>query len=235
MERRKRYPVIDGMKLCSKCNTTKTVSEFRKSKNSKGESSYRGHCKQCQISYYEKRRRAEGVKPNKWYPVIDGSKQCTICNKVKPVDQFGKHSRNISGLRANCKECTLEKSLQWRRAKGMVPNTFVAHPIIDGIKKCHVCLEDLPVDNFYVNKKGYMKHSCKKCNLALQRPYREKYYKRDSEELTDEYLRMVLNANSVKYGRPQIHKKDIPQEVFDVLRNKLNLQRELRQLKSLNQ
>jgi len=224
-----KYPAIDGMKICSKCNTTKTVSEFRKSKNSKGESDYRGHCKQCQISYYEKRRRAQGVKPNKWYPVIDGSKQCTLCNKVKPVDQFGKMTRNISGLRPHCRECGLEKSLQWRRAKGMVPNTFVAHPVIDGMKKCYMCLEDLPLDRFYVDNKGYITHSCRTCDCNREKPYRQKCYKRDSEQLTDGYIGMVLR----KYVN--LHLKDMPQELIDITRKKIKLQRELRQLKSLNQ
>jgi hypothetical protein len=230
MERRKRYPIIDGMKLCSKCNTVKPITEYSPAKNTKGEPIYRCHCKDCMREYYLNMRRAKGVQLNKWYPVIDGCKQCTRCNQIKPINQFGKMTRNISGLRAACKECDLERALIYRRAQGRVPNTFVAHPVIDGIKKCHMCLEDLSVDKFQVNKKGYMKHSCKKCNLVLQKPQRHRYYKRDSEELNDRYLTMVLSANN-KNGM-HIHKKDIPQEVFNILRTKIKLERELKQLKN---
>lgn len=220
---KKYYPVIDGMKLCGKCNVTKPISEY---------SNNRCHCKDCMRVYYTKQRRAKGVQLNKWYPVIDGCKQCTRCNQIKLVVEFGKMSRNLSGLRPHCSACDLEKGLQWRRAKGMVPKTFIAHPIIDGLKQCYICNENLSVEQFSVNSKGHMGHSCKACNRKKDRPYRIKYYKRDSEGLTDEYLRMVLNANAARYDRIHIHKKDIPQELFDMLRNKIKLQRELKQLKN---
>jgi hypothetical protein len=134
-------------------------------------------------------------------------------------------TRNISGIRAHCIQCDLERCLAIRRAQGKVPNTFIDHPVIDGIKKCYMCLKDLSVDNFYVNKKGYMKHSCKKCNLELQRPHRDKYYKRDSEQLTDGYIGMVLRKHV------NLHLKDMPKELIDITRKKIKLQRELKQLK----
>lgn len=218
---KKYYPVIDGMKLCSKCNVTKPISEY---------SNNRCHCKECMIVYYTKQRRARGVQFNKWYPVIDGCKQCTRCNQIKPVVEFGTMSRNLSGLRPHCSACDLEKSLQWRRAKGMVPNTFIAHPIIDGLKQCYVCNENLAVNKFLVNKKGYTTHSCRTCTLKKERPLHHKYYKRSSEQLTDGYLTMVLSSRS-KNGT-YIRKEDIPQNLFNMLRTKLKLQRELRQLKN---
>jgi hypothetical protein len=225
MERRKRYPVIDGMKLCSKCNTVKPITEYSPAKNAKGESIYRYHCKECMRVYYTNSRRSKGVQASKHYPIIDGHKECTRCSQVKPVIEFRKMTRNISGIRSHCIQCDLERTLAYRRAKGKLPNTFVAHPVVDGVKKCHVCLKNLSVDNFYVNKKGYMKHSCKKCNIELQRPYRNQYYKRDSEQLTDGYIGMVLRKHV------NLHLKDIPKDLIDITRKKIKLQRELKQLK----
>ena len=227
--RKLKNPVIDGHKKCGVCHTVKPVDAFSMKKSLHGELFHISKCKECICVYSTKLKRSLGVQPKKLYPIIDGCKQCTLCDKVKPVDQFGKMTRNISGLRAACKECELEKSLIYRRAQGRVPNTFVVHPIIDGIKKCHICLKDLSIDNFYVNKKGYMKHSCKKCNLVLQKPLRQKYYKRDSEQLTDEYLRMVI------FKHIPIKKKDIPEDIFHIFREKIKIQRELRQLNNLKQ
>jgi hypothetical protein len=194
-----------------------------------GEIFPKSKCKECTRAYAIRRNRSLGVQSNKCYPIIDGSKQCTICDKVKPIDQFGKHSRNISGIRCHCIECELERNLKYRRAKGAVPNVEVAHPIIDGLKQCYVCNENLSVEQFSVNKKGYMKHSCRTCNLKKERPLRHKYYKRNSKQLTDEYLGMVIRKHV------PIKKKDIPEDIFHVFREKIKLQRELRQLKSLNQ
>lgn len=226
--RKLRNPVIDGHKKCGICNTIKPIDAFYMKKSLHGEIFPKSKCKECTRDYATRRNRSLGVQPNKWYPIIDGSKQCTLCNKVKPIDQFGKHSRNISGIRCHCKECELKRNLKYRRAKGAVPNVEVAHPIIDGLKQCYVCNENLSVEKFSVNKKGYMTHSCRKCNIKRDRPLRHKYYKRDSEQLTNEYLGMVIRKHI------SIKKKDIPEDIFHVFREKIKLQRELRQLKSLN-
>lgn len=227
--RKLRNPVIDGHKKCGVCNTVKTVDAFNMKKSLHGEMFHKSKCKECVRNSSTKRNRSIGVQPKKCYPIIDGCKQCTLCNKVKPVDQFRKMARNISGIRAHCIECDLEKGLKWRRAKGMVPNTFITYPVINGLKQCYMCNENLVVEQFSVNKKGYTSHSCKICDLKKEKPYRHKYYKRDSEQLTDEYLGMVIRKHI------SIKKKDIPEEIFHVFREKIKLQRELRQLKNLNQ
>jgi len=216
---KKYYPVINGMKLCGKCNVTKPISEY---------SNNRCHCKECMIVYYIKKRRAKGVKLNKWYPVIDGCKQCTRCNEVKPITNFYKRAINKSGLLGHCIECDLQEALKWRRAKGMIPNVEIRYPIIDGFKKCYLCNENLAVEKFSI-KDGNLRHSCKTCNLKKDKPYRIKYYKRDSEGLTDGYLAMVIRRHV------PIHKKDIPEDIFHIFREKIKIQRELKQLKSLNQ
>jgi len=217
---KKYYPVIDDMKLCGKCNVTKPISEY---------SNNRHHCKDCMRVYFINARRLKGVKPKKYYPIIDGHKECIRCNQVKPVDQYRKTHRHKSGIMGHCTECDLNESLKYRRAKGMVPKTFVAHPIIDGLKQCYICNENLSVEQFSVNSRGHMGHSCKACNSKKERPYRIKYYKRDSEGLTDRYLGMVIRKHI------PIEKKDIPEDIFHLFREKIKLQRELRQLKSLNQ
>jgi len=224
--RKLRNPIIDGHKKCSVCHTVKAVDAFSMKKSLHGEMFHKSKCKECIRAYSTKLKRSLGIQPTKCYPIIDGCKQCTRCDKVKPIDQFGKHSRNISGIRCHCKECEVERSLKHRRAKGAVPNVEVTHPIIDGLKQCYVCNENLSVEQFSVNKKGYMKHSCRTCNLKKEKPLRHKYYKRDSEGLTDNYLGMVIRKHI------PIKKKDIPEDIFHVFREKIKIQRELKQLKN---
>lgn len=225
--RKLRNPIIDGHKKCGVCYTVKPVDEFSMKKSLHGEMFHRSKCKQCVRDYTTKRNRSLGVQPNKWYPIIDGHKQCTRCNHVKPVDQFRKMTRNMSGIRAHCIECDLEKSLEYRRAKGMVPKTFVAHPIIDGLKQCYLCNENLSVEKFSLNSRGHMLHSCKACNREKEKPYRHKYRKRDHEEITDGYVAAIIRRNT------KVQKKDIPQELLDMYRTRIKLKRELKQLKQL--
>ena len=213
---KKYYPVIDGMKLCGKCNVTKPISEY---------SNNRCHCKDCMRVYFINARRSKGVQPKKYYPIIDGHRECIRCNQVKPVDQYRKTHRHKSGILGHCIECDLEHGLKYRRAKGMVPKTFIAHPIIDGLKQCYVCNENLSVDQFSLNTKGQMIHSCKACNRKKEMPYRHKYRKRDNEEITDGYLAAIIRRDT------NVKKKDIPQELFEIYRKQIIIKRELKQLK----
>ena len=213
---KKHYPVIDGMKLCGKCNVTKPISEY---------SNNRHHCKDCMRVYFINTRRSKGVQPKKFYPIIDGHKQCIRCDEVKPIDQYRKTHRLKSGIIGHCIECDLNEGLKYRRAKGMVPKTFVAHPIIDGLKQCYVCNETLSVDQFSLNSRGQMIHSCKACSRKKELPYRHKYRKRDCEEITDGYIAGMLRKDT------KLKKKDIPQELFEIYRKKVIMKRELKQLK----
>ncbi len=45
-------PLINGMKICSKCGRNKTIENFRKQSNKK---SYRPECKTCEYAYNKKR------------------------------------------------------------------------------------------------------------------------------------------------------------------------------------
>jgi len=50
--------------------------------------------------------------------VIDGiqHKQCSICKKFKPLDEFHKLKHGVLGLTNGCKECVSIRAAEWRKA-----------------------------------------------------------------------------------------------------------------------
>ena len=46
-----------------------------------------------------------------------GYKQCTICNEIKPIDNFTKRSANRSGISCYCKSCNCQTAKNYRKQK----------------------------------------------------------------------------------------------------------------------
>lgn len=79
-------------KICSKCNTTKPLSDFGKRKDSKD--GHTGVCKNCIV---ERRRNRPKI-------TVD-EKRCSKCGEIKPISEFRKSASNIDGHHSNCKQC----------------------------------------------------------------------------------------------------------------------------------
>ena len=107
---------------------------------------------------------------------IPKTKKCTKCGEIKPLDDFRYDKRWI-----NCKCCRSCKNLEQReksRLKGVSPRHFTEYIIIDGIshKKCSMCMEIKPLNQFYFHKRHKNKDgfewSCKRCMYLNNRKWR---------------------------------------------------------------
>jgi hypothetical protein len=168
--KKEKSKVIDGHKLCSKCNEILPVSNFRE--NLKIKSGLHSHCNSCIKTYVNKLPSSD---------VVDGHKMCLKCNELLPVDKFRENLTVKSGLHSYCIDCTIipkkNKELKVREPKIIVPKIKEVKPprIVDGKCVCKSCKELLSVDNFYVDKKkkeGLM-YICKVCKLSKNKKNRE--------------------------------------------------------------
>jgi RNase P subunit RPR2 len=217
-----KYSIIDGHKGCTKCDVIKPVAEF--SINNKSKTGVSSQCKQCATVHRVKMRRAAGMPPNTWkaYPVIDGVKKCYKCLKDFSIDQFTYKSKY---LRHCCKECDLGTTEE-RRVK--YEARYAKEKEIRSTR-----IKERRRDPEHMEKfRAWNKASNKKTHESGKWA---EWYRKQSELLTDTYLLSVMNQRSSKKKNVYIPKADVSQEVFELLRTKIKLQRELRQLNSLNQ
>lgn len=97
-------------KRCPKCKTTKPVSEFYKSKQTKD--GLRSWCKECfkagtRTDYHKRPPKPRSLEP----------KRCSSCGEIKPADQFDSKPKGGDGLDTRCKACMSAYSkLPHRRA-----------------------------------------------------------------------------------------------------------------------
>lgn len=189
---------------------------------------------------------------NTQYPVIDGKKECTRCSLVKPVDQYSRCSNSKSGVASWCKVCAKKHRQDFRRVSNL-PVPQIGYPVINGLKKCYVCLEELPVIKFEYKSSGVLKllhrHKCKDCydkSCITKRKRTRDYCKKNAfvrcqkiarqvEQLSDIYIkRLVIKTmkQSIKHGTIPaitIKQSDISEELVILKRNKLVLHRKLKQ------
>ena len=145
--KKEKSKVIDGHKLCSKCNEILPVGNFRE--NLKIKSGLHSYCNSCSKIYVNKLPSSE---------VVDGHKMCVKCNELLPVDKFRENLKIKSGLHSRCINCcTPPKKV--REPKVIIPKIKEVKPprIVDGKCICKTCQLTLPVDDFYKYKKQYQR------------------------------------------------------------------------------
>lgn len=142
-------------KQCTVCQKLQIMTEFpiinRTKTNPLGN---RGTwCRSCLTEYnrkYRKKRISED------YPTPDTlERECSACEKTKPVSEFSPHRLGRGGIRPECKTCCAEKTRKWYRE-----NTHIA--------RMH-----------YIRNRDRILERCKKynkqnCHRALQR-YKTRY------------------------------------------------------------
>lgn len=88
------------MKLCPKCNATKSPAQFYKSVvRADGLSSY---CRECQINDSKSR-----YSPHPRWRAPEGQKWCPRCEACKPLETFGANKRTHDGKQNLCKLCAV--------------------------------------------------------------------------------------------------------------------------------
>lgn len=104
------------MKLCKKCGTNKSTSEFAKSSHFKD--GFQNYCRQCSTANRAVRRAAltdrsaEEILNARHRLHPDGVKTCRTCRKSKPLDEFHGDKRNVDGLAEMCKLCKIKRAAE---------------------------------------------------------------------------------------------------------------------------
>ncbi len=179
-------------KECTTCKISKTVGHFGRMKLGKFEKD--STCKRCR----RKRRRQE-LKTFRQ----GGSKCCPICEKYKKSTEFGLNKRtgDEKGLNLICSDC---------RKQDM---RFLS---VRGLKRCSVCNNSKPLDNFRVLTSNALISLCRECHNKAQVKYRSTFNGFITKIFGD--LKQSKNYNKEK----DIVRKDII-EIFHKQGGKCNL------------
>jgi hypothetical protein len=95
--RNEHLAAADGEKPCRRCGITKPRADFPPRRQS--EDGRKDDCRACVETMIEELRAASG-NPDK--PV----KRCTVCRKIKPLDDFHAQKDRRDGRQRHCKECS---------------------------------------------------------------------------------------------------------------------------------
>lgn len=188
------------------------------------------------IEYRKRKAAEEGRVYSPRVPAPPGNKRCTSCKAFKPLGEFHKNKRFNDGHGNQCKGC---KRIEDRKR----PNRQANRP--HGHKRCYSCKAFKPLGEFYKNGSDRFARICSECqsnSRSRQREYFRKRYavnrekillkfkERDrniSESLSDSYIKkMITKGTSLKY-------KDVPQDLIEAWRLKVSIQRELKNLRRL--
>lgn len=106
-------------KHCSRCNTTKPVTDFYRDPRKKD--GYNCTCKACRLIIWTKSKKNPNRKPRKFKVRLHpgDSKSCNVCGEIKPVDHFRKWDRDYGdGYYNQCHVCERAKGRAWNRNRG---------------------------------------------------------------------------------------------------------------------
>ncbi len=100
--------------------------------------------------------------------MLKNVKQCSRCQKTKPLSKFGKDLSRKDGLTCECRRCRTEMNRQNRINKTNKPNKPSKKP-----KRCTRCKKTKPASEF--SPDGSMKRGlasrCKKCMCKIAKEY----------------------------------------------------------------
>ena len=149
-------------KTCTKCGLEKPLLDYYKRKDSLD--GLHGQCKCC---YKDAQRRKPYIPVSTLDIDVSGSKQCRICNKVKPKTEFNKKADAKDGLESSCKEC--RRSGQ-RKLKAEIVRLALEQ------KVCKKCLKTKPSSDFFIAKhlKEGLSSNCKECTRTCKSDNKEK-------------------------------------------------------------
>lgn len=180
---------------CSQCKKTKPLGEFSfKRANSEKRSSW---CKSCTNAIHREKRKHRNDVPVpkvRVNPIIGGQKQCTGCNVVKPLTDFGKDASTHDKYMYACKDCINAKSLLHRQKVKSRESILPPEE-----KRCSKCHEIKPASEFYRNHILFsgLDSRCKMCSPGIYRPAdpqkrRERHLKSAYGYSLEQYQKMLL-------------------------------------------
>jgi hypothetical protein len=116
-------------------------------------------------------------------------KECTRCEQIKPISEFGKCGGHKFGYRSTCKLCYKERMLELRK-KEILDGGIPTH------RDCKICGQCLPLEDFdlCVSGKFGRTATCKKCN-CIRSDHLE--YLRNSKCLTNRSVKSFFDFYGV--------------------------------------
>lgn len=103
-------------------------------------------------------------------------KHCSVCDVLKPLEDYAKDNRSSDGRASNCKSCQAIKRKAWadkQERKPKVSEVRAAAIIEAGVKACSKCGEIKPLSEYHKDKRnmdGLYGH-CKSCHYAMTQAY----------------------------------------------------------------
>jgi hypothetical protein len=207
--KKEKSKVIDGHKLCSKCNEILPVGNFRE--NLKIKSGLHSQCNSCKDTYVKKLPSSK---------VVDGHKICRKCNVLLPVNKFRENLNIKSGLHSYCIDCCIVPK-KVREPKIIIPKIKEVKPprIVDGKCVCKTCKLLLPIDDFYKRKTGSIRTDCKKCVLEHNRELRKtNRYKGRYKEYQKEYEKTKRYKKRIIREQEKLIKKQEKEKELELLK-----------------
>jgi len=113
--KKEKSKVVDGHKICRKCNEMLPVDKFRE--NLKVKSGLHSYCIDCCVvpkKIKEPKVIIPKIKEVKPPRIIDGKCVCSTCKNLLTVDDFYVDKKKKEGLSYSCKVCTLSKNKKSR-------------------------------------------------------------------------------------------------------------------------
>jgi hypothetical protein len=188
------------MKICTKCNIEKPLTDFRQRKLAANKIGYRGECIDCSKSRMKKNYQIRQQELNLNGPILITKKCCSKCNIEKSSDDFIKNKARKDGISVYCKSCSKEyfstpKRKEWDKKRNEQRKTQ---------------------ENYIEYQKEYRKNNM------------DNFVKRNLEKYHSDPI-FKLKTNFRNRIRKVIHRKSIPSNfilgcTWDVFKNHIEQQ-----------
>lgn len=104
-----------SQRICSKCREAKPLGAFHRAKD-QPQGRHR-QCKDCRSELGKAERLARGSKQALRMALFrEGKQRCSMCDEVKPLDDFYKCTRSKTGRKGQCIDCYNERGAEHRSA-----------------------------------------------------------------------------------------------------------------------
>jgi hypothetical protein len=99
------------------------------------------------------------------------TKKCTQCEQTKNIGEFKRDPRNTTGLAAECRQCTIDRSRDYNQRKAeregspFTPRPSPNREDVAGRKQCSMCGDEKPLTKFHKdsNRPDGRRSMCAEC------------------------------------------------------------------------
>jgi len=160
-------------------------------------------------------------------------KQCSNCQESKNLEAFNKDRNALTGYSHYCRSCASERK---RKDYATRPETRITKRAWDAKNKAKVKeQEKIRKQRYYAKPEVKARRAEWYESWKLENAERlVAGSKKRAEEMTEAYVKQLLCAGPKGKHTPKSRRPEIPQELIEVKRAHILLQREIRKLKEEN-